>query len=180
MKKQLITTSIITSLLVTTNFFYSCAEYVSEELPTNSSQKGSIQIKILSGVDAGKTITNSGPGTLVGTKRFIENKFVGYQIVGTYANLQFTGGVFNEDGTGDFEDSQIAIGNMIDGYIYNSLEDDSKGSIKLTDIKLLDSYDAVGAQFINGKLTFKGKFEKVNTKLETVEEGIDIEGTVTF
>jgi len=112
-------------------------------------------------------------------KRFIENKFVGYQIMGTYSNLIFLGGVFNEDGTSPFEDLSISIEDKTNGYAYFAV-DDSEGSIKLTDIKLLDSYDAVGAQFINGKLTFKGKFERTNDKLETVEENIEIEGTVTF
>ena len=181
MKKQLITTLIIASLLVTTNFFYSCAEYTNEELPTigSNSMSGSVQIKILSGANAGKTITNSGAGAVVGMKRFIEDKFVGYQILGTYPNLQFVGGIFNEDGMSPFEELSIGIGDPVNGYTYNSV-DDSEGSIKITGIKLLDSYDAVGAQFMNGKLTFKGKFEKINDKLETVEENIEIEGTVTF
>lgn len=180
MKKQFITTFIISSLLVTTNFFYSCAEYTNEELPIAGNPKsGTVQIKILSGANAGKTITNSGAGAVVGMKRFIENKFVGYQIMGTYSNLIFLGGVFNEDGTSPFEDLSISIEDKTNGYAYFAV-DDSEGSIKLTDIKLLDSYDAVGAQFINGKLTFKGKFERTNDKLETVEENIEIEGTVTF
>ena len=115
----------------------------------------------------------------MGTKRTQDGQFVVYQIVGTYQNIGFTGQVSNEDGKENFTDRAIGFNTSMSD-IYTSVEDPSN-EITITDIVLTQSYDQVGAQIMNGKLTFKGKFIKENLGSNgNAEEEMLVEGTVTF
>lgn len=181
MKKHLFNFLIVASILVSSIAFNSCSEYTEGDPNSLTNGKGSIQIKILSGIEKGKTYTNSGLGTVVGTKRMDANKkFVAYQILGTYQNMQFNGTVLNENGTSVFQENHINFTDVGTKILYTS-SDDNNGSIKITDIQLLESYDKAGAQIMNGKLVFKGIFTKESIiTLETVEDDVLIEGTITF
>lgn len=168
-------------LLITTApilLFNSCAEYVPGDL-NNLQGKGTIEIKILSGPEKDKVYKSSGYGAVMGTKRTQDGQFVVYQIVGTYQNIGFTGQVSNEDGKENFTDRAIGFNTSMSD-IYTSVEDPSN-EITITDIVLTQSYDQVGAQIMNGKLTFKGKFIKENLGSNgNAEEEMLVEGTVTF
>ena len=177
MKKHLF--SLFLLLISTSSFliFNSCAEYVDGDISQQSQSQGSVEIKFLNGPDQNKVIKSTGNGAVIGTKRTINDKFAVYQIVGTFQNLGFGCQVSKESGEDILEINNIYFTlNMTETYIS---ADDTTGNVKITDIVLTQSYPEVGAQIMNGKVTFKGKFTKENHSTG-VEEEILIEGKAIF
>ena len=181
MKKHLSKSILLFSTILSFFLFYSCADYVDGD-PNVISQgqgKGSIEIKILSGSEKDKVIKSSGVGAAVGTKRTSNDTFMVYQIVGTFQNIGFGCQVTNENGEENFGDLAIYF-NTGTSDVYTSIDDPSN-VVKITDINLTQSHQGAGAQLMNGKATFKGKFVKENmTGGASDEEEILVEGTIIF
>lgn len=181
MKKHLFNALVISSLFFSSFIFNSCSEYTQGDPNILAQTNGSIQFKITSGKDAGKTFTNSGKGAVVGIKETNNDKFVAYQIVGTFQNMKFTSNVNKESGSVTFSKGSLTITDSNNYMIYSALDDNS-GTIKITDIKPSQSNNStIGEQVIKGKLVFKGKFVKKSVTSSTpLENEVSIEGTVIF
>lgn len=180
MRKHLFNIFVVASLLMSSITLNSCSEYTEGDPNALSQGPGSVQIKILTGKDKDKIYTNTGIGTVIGTKRSTTNEFVAYQILGQYQNIHFSAHVDKESGTTTFIEGRINFTDITTKLLFDST-DDANGTIKITDIQLLQKYDQVGAQMMNGKLVFKGKFNKESIiTTEVLEEDILIEGTITF
>ena len=181
MKKHLSKSILLFSTILSFFVFNSCADYVDGD-PSVISQgqgQGSIEIKILSGSEKDKVIKSSGVGAAVGTKRTSDGNFMVYQIVGTFQNVGFGCQVTNENGEENFGDLAIYF-NTGTTDVYTSI-DDASNNVKITNINLTQTHQGVGAQLMNGKATFKGKFVKEDmTGSGNSEEEILVEGTIIF
>jgi len=178
MKKHLFKSILLLSTILTCLTFSSCAENVPGDLNQIGASKGTIEIKILTGSEKNKVIKSSGFGAVVGTKRTINDKFAVYQIIGTFQNIGFGCQVSNENGEENFEDGSLYFRSNSLTDIYTSV-DDASNNVKITNIVLTDKYEQVGAQIMNGKITFKGKFIKEDFSIGGGEEML-VEGTITF
>lgn len=180
MKKHLSKSILLFSTILSCFFLNSCADYVDGD-PSVISQgqsQGSIEIKILSGSEKDKVIKSSGMGVAIGTKRTSDGNFMVYQITGTFQNVGFGCQVTNESGEENFGDLAIYFNSGVSD-VYTSIDDDAN-IVKITDIKLTEKHDQVGAQIMNGKATFKGKFVKEDVTGSGSEEEMLVEGTITF
>lgn len=178
MKTQFTKSFLLLAVVLSSFIFNSCAENVPGDpnLSTQNQSMGKIEIKILSGPEKNKVFKSAGAGAVIGTKRTMDNVFMGYQIVGTFQNVGFGCTVTNENGEENFGDIAINFYSSMTE-VYTSVEN-TTNTVKITDIKLLQKYQDAGAQLMNGKLTFKGMFVKENGS-STSEEML-VEGTITF
>lgn len=180
MKKHLFKSLLLLSTIFTSLTFNSCADYVDGDVNQIAQSHGTIEIKILTGSEKNKVYKSSGMGAVIGTKRTINDKFAVYQIMGAFQNMGFGCQVSNENGEENFEDGAIHFrsGSVTD--VYTSV-DDASNNVKITNIVLTDKYEQVGAQIMNGKITFKGKFIKQDlTSDDMGGEEMLVEGTIIF
>jgi len=180
MKKHLFKSILLLSTILSCLTFSSCAESVPGDPTQIGASKGSIEIKILTGSEKNKVYKSSGIGYVVGTKRTMNDKFAAYQFIGTFQNLRFNCQLLNESAEQSFGDVSMFFNPNGTADVYNSI-DDSSNLVKITDVILTDKYEQVGAQIINGKMTFKGKFikESIGGNNANVEEML-VEGTIIF
>lgn len=143
--------------------------------PNNSN--GNFVVNVTSGTKSGTTFTSNSVGTGVATQGTQMGKTI-YLFVINYGTWGLAGNIGDLDNHQfTFVDNDFMITDITNQIIYESIE--NQGNWTLSNIQVIRDMPEVQQKVIKCKITFKGKFN-ARKGLETIEENVELNGTLNF